>query len=71
MLKATQPRAGRARSVRVPKRLSPAARVATSLAACALPAASRVAVAVLHDAALVIWSCPPNVLISVFFLHGK
>ena len=56
MLKATQPRAGTARSVRVPKRLSLAARVATSFAACAFPAAIRVAAAVLHAAALVICS---------------
>lgn len=56
MLNATQPRAGKASSVSVPKRLSPAARVATSFAACAFPAASRVAAAVLHAAARVICS---------------
>lgn len=56
MLNATQPRAGRASSVSVPNRLSPAARVATSFAACAFPAASRVAAAVLHAAARVICS---------------
>ena len=41
----------------MPNRLSPAARVATSFAACAFPAARRVAAAVLHAAALVICSC--------------
>ncbi len=57
MLKATHPRAGRARVAMMPTRLSPAASCATSDAACALPADAMVAAAVLHAATLMICSC--------------
>lgn len=57
MLKATHPRAGRARVAMMPMRLSPAASCATSDAACALPADTMVAAAVLHAATLMICSC--------------
>jgi len=46
MLKATQPRAGRKRSAMVPRRASPAAICASSVAALALPADRRTAAAV-------------------------
>jgi len=46
MLNSTQPTAGKRRASRAPRRLSPPASCATSIAALALPAARRVAVAV-------------------------
>ena len=53
----TQPTTGRKSVAMIWTRLSPAASCAISLAACALPAASSVAVAVLHAAARVMDSC--------------